>query len=573
MISPRPYQAEAMDALHAGLQVKDVLLLQAATGAGKTFIITRMIQRYFFDHPDRSFLIVMHKKELISQFLAAFKRFTTVPSSEIGVCCAGLGRKELKCRITIATIQTLVNNLGSYPGADMVVIDETHRAGYEGESQYNTMLTTLREYKPNHKLIGLTATANRLGHGYIYGDKCKPGRVNIFPELTHRITYQRLKSEGYLMPLTGYVADGNAAKDLESVDLLSGEYNIGQAGKVMTRYLSAAVDAVEKYATEHKHIAIFACTISHCEALHYEFLARGHSSVPIHSKLTTADREKNIAAWQEGKARVAVSVQILAEGFDFPALSCLVFCRPTHSAVLYVQAIGRILRMSEGKDEALLIDLTGNVLEFGLDLDNPKFEVPRGSGSGEAPTKICPFVYPDGRICGERVHTATRFCPSCEFEWTVEEVEAALPELKKVSFGAPVEAPLWHKVSYMSIGIHQNQETGKRLLRLQFECPGENVYDKNIFVSDWLCFQDWYTGWAIDKGKEKWALFSDMDYPETVELGDWYAKESFATPEQVLLKKDGKWHRILDYKFEEEEEFQIKNSVLDDQPFDGDLPF
>jgi len=575
----RPYQIEALNALGEAIKTKDRLLLIAATGAGKTAMICRFIQKFYFEYPDRNFLVVSHKQLIIEQFIAAFKKFTEIKSSDIGVCCSGMGRRELKSRIVLATIQTIVNCLGDYAGASLVVVDETHRVSVGLDSQYNQLLNTLEEYVPGHKTIGVTGTGFRLGHGEIFGSRCKADRVNFFPEVTHRVLYSTLRDSGYLMPLKGYIADGNAAKDLSSVPLVAGEYNMSDAGKVMSKYVNAAVDALELYGAEHKHVCIFCCVIKHVEEIVEAFRSRGHSIVPIHSKLSKTERENNLRSWQSGEVRIAASVNVLTEAFDYPALSCIVFCRPSKSSTVWLQAIGRILRMHPDKKESLLIDLTGNAMYFGLDLDSPKVIIPYGSGNSEAPTKICPFVYPDGRICGERVHTATRFCPSCEFEWTVEEVEAVLPELKKVSFGAPVEAPLWHKVSYMSISIHQNQETGKRLLRLQFECPGENVYAKNIFVSDWLCFKCHYSGFAVEKGKEKWNMFSYRDYPEDVDTAEWYAKESFATPKQVLLKKDGKWHRILDYKFEEEEESlhmdtAFANPFDKDQLYTGeDLPF
>ncbi|MFZ3046179.1 MAG: DEAD/DEAH box helicase family protein [Desulfatirhabdiaceae bacterium] len=574
----RPYQIEALDALGTAMQTEQIMLLQAIMGSGKTAIAVRFLQRYFFQYPDRRFLILMGKSELVGQFEAAFKKFTNIKTADIGVCCSGLGRKEIKSRITIATVQTLKNSINSFEPVHLTIVDETHNIGTKAESQYQAILSTLFDYNSSMKVLGLTASAYRLGYGYIYGDNHKPDEPAFFPKLTHRITYARMLSEGHLVPLEGFIAANNAAKELKSVDLIAGDYNLAQAGKVMSRYLSACVDAVEEKASEHEYIVVAACTIDHAEKLQEVFTSRGHAAIAIHSKQAMETRKKNIENWKSKKYRIVISIYILSEGWDFPPLSCLVFARPTASTKIFIQYIGRILRTAPGKEKATLIDLTGNSHEFGFDLDNLKVTVPRGSGDGEAPSKICPFVYPDGRICGERVHAATRFCPACEYEWTVEEVDKLLPELKKVSFGAPIEAPLWHDIAYMSIGIHTNQETGKRLLRLQFECRGENIYDKNIFVSEWLCFPDWYQGFAVDKGKEKWELFSEMDCPDNVETAKWYADESFVTPKQVLLKKDGKWHRIEDYKFDDEEdetmdEWVTKQQADNNQPFDEELPF
>lgn len=548
MLELRPYQIEALNVLHSELQEKDVLLLQAATGAGKTMIVCRMINRYFYDHPGRSFLVLMHKRELVSQFLDTFINHTEIKKEDIGICCAGLGSWDTSKRVTIATVQTLINKMGEYPGADLIVIDETHRVGHDYESQYQSIIATLRDYKPSHKVIGLTATAYRLNHGLIYGPKAK--HPNFFPELTHRIKYAELRDHGYLMPLTGYIAAENASVDLQGVELVSGEYHMGQAGRVMGRYVSAAVDAMELYAGEHKHIAVFACTINHAETLLDAFLKRGHSAVVVHSQLDSKTRKEALKRWQSGVARVAISINILTEGFDWPGLSCLIFCRPTKSPVVWVQAIGRVLRIAENKPKSLMIDLTGNALEFGMDIDDPKFKLQiNDSGSGEVPTKTCRNIFPDGKICGEVVHAACRVCPACGYEWTQEEVEALLPELKKVSFNKPVEAPMWHKVESMHVGVHENHNTGKKLLRVQFECEPTNYYKRPIHVSEWICLPDFYDGYAVTMGEKKWEQFTDDEFPGDVEIASWYANESFRRPTEILLGKDGKYHKILEYRF------------------------
>lgn len=543
----RDYQIKALDVLHREIQEKDILLLQAATGAGKTVTVVKMIEKYFGKHQDRSFLIVMHKQELVSQFLKSFK-FTKIPAWEIGIACASYSSKvDVSRRITVASVQTIVNYLNEYPGADLVVIDETHRVDVNDDSQYEILLRTLREYKPEHKVLGITATAMRLGHGYIYGTRCRPGKTNFFPELTHRITYAELLAGGYLMPLKGRIAAAESiTEDLKNVSV-NGDYNLGQLGTIMAKsvHIQSAVDGLDLYGQNHKSVCVFGCTIEHCESLVVAFKQAGHDAVAIHSKLSPVERTANLEAWQSGVVRIAVSVNILVEGFDFPALSCLIFARPTKSAALFIQAIGRILRKSPGKDEALLIDLTDNTKSFGLNLDEPIFKIPSGGNGGEAPMKVCPGENQDGTVCGQLLHASLMYCPHCGYKFETITVDGNAAGLKEVVFNEP-EPVIERKVNSVNYYIHTSRNTGKELIKVTYQ------YDY-ISCSEYICLPDYYSGFAVEKARTWWAVRSDEPFPETVEEF-MFLSGSLKTPSRIETQDEGKFVRIVSYSFDDKKE-------------------
>jgi len=549
----RPYQIEAAKALDAHLRTNKIALLSAATGAGKTALVCRMIMRYYHDKPGRTFLVLAHKYDLLKQFYSTFERSTDIPTADIDYCCASIQKTtNFDCRIILASVQTIVNKLNIYGGADFVVVDETHRVSPTNESQYQKLLSILREYKPNHRMLGVTATVYRLGHGMIYGDRCRPGRTNFFPGLTHKISYKRLVAEGHLMPLKGKVAasDGVLA-ELNGVKLTGGEFTMGEAGCVMGHHVESAVEAYEQHAKHHKKVAVLACTIEHAEQLTEAFQDADYNAAAVHSKVSTNERNLILEEWQYGEVDIVVSVNVLVEGFDFPGLSCLIMCRPTKSPVIWVQAIGRILRTAPNKDEALLIDMTGNVREFGLDLDNPKFTIPQsaeGEG-GEAPTKICPGTNKDGSACGAVVFAATLVCPDCGYEWDEKKVQATLGDMDDVDF-EQLEPPQWYAVDDMLPSIHQSRNNGNKLLRIELFLRPDNPYARQERVSVWCCFEDYYDGYAIEKGKEKWELFSDEPYPASVEEAEWNF-DSLNPPFQVLCSKDDKGYlTAVDFDFE-----------------------
>ncbi|MDD4358179.1 MAG: DEAD/DEAH box helicase family protein, partial [Smithellaceae bacterium] len=141
----RQYQKEALDKLDQELKVKQNVLFVAATGAGKTVTICRMINAYYKE-TGRRFLILVNKQELIMQFHADLMRKTSIPERELTICCAGLKSKYVDGRVTIATVQSFIGMMDSYPGADLIILDEVHGVTVDGE--YGKVLNYLKSKKP-----------------------------------------------------------------------------------------------------------------------------------------------------------------------------------------------------------------------------------------------------------------------------------------------------------------------------------------------------------------------------------------------------------------------------------------
>lgn len=539
MLELRQYQVKALDAIFAALQEQDNVLFQAVMGAGKTAMTTRLVRHFYHNYPAMRFLVLMHKQELVEQFSKSFEQFTDIPAISIGIACGGLKQWDTEKRITVASVQTLVNRLGEFPGADLIVIDEAHRVDINGDSQYRKVINTLRDYKPNCRILGLTATPARLGHGYIYGDKCKPGSVNLFPNLSHKITYAELVAQNYLMPLRGKVCvNEELAAELSGVKK-QGDYVLDQLGDVMVRprHLSTAVDGLKQHGDGYRHVVAFCCTISHAETLRDKLIESGETATVIHSKLTPIERAANLASWEAGECRIICGVNILSEGYDFPPADCILMARPTLSTTLYLQTVGRIVRIHPGKEKALLIDLTTNTERFGTDLDNLKVTIPKGDGEGggETPAKICPK-------CDTVVHPLLRFCPSCNFEWEIVEVEAAEPTTKDVTFEPKIEME-WFKVGDIEYTLHHGK-SGIPLLRVIYDCGGG--FYRPLRFSDWVCLE--HEGFARRKAETWWAIRSTDLAPDSVDEALFVSGE-LERPLGVLVDRSGKYPEIKGYDF------------------------
>ena len=543
MTPAREYQARALDKIYNDLQVKPNVLLSAIMGAGKTFMCVRLVQRLAGEQPDMRFLILMHKQELVMQFHGAFQKFTKIPFHEIGICCAGLGERVTNRRITIGTIQTFVNGMESYGGANLIIVDEAHRIDINSNTQYKQVIDYLRMQRPNCRILGCTATPARLGHGYIYGSRCKPGNVNLFDDISHRVTYQELRDAGHLVPLKGVVANHESlSADLAGVST-SGDYVLDQLGEIMSReiHLHTAVEAIDQYCGEYQRVCVFCCTIDHAEKLR-DLL--GDRATIVHSQLSSLERSANMLAWEAGHKPIMTSVNILTEGFDMPVLDCLVFARPTLSSSLYLQAVGRVLRTHPGKDHGLLVDLTDNTARFGTDLDRIKVTVPKSVLDAERKErpmwKICPQ-------CEVEVHIALRECAECGYEWLASEcvVAGALPEMKEVIFER--KPPVWFDVSDFEIGWHESKKNGKYLGKIDIFFKETDYKDGR--VSMFFCFQDFYGGYAVQMSEKKWAQVSDDPFPASMD--DFQGKKIFA-PARVLIDVSGKFPELIEVEVNRE---------------------
>lgn len=564
MITLRDYQIEALNVIDRDLQSEKEVLLSAIMGAGKTVMAVRLINKYYLT-TERRFLILAHKQELVEQFHSAFKKFTDIPSFDIGVTCAGLNRREF-ARVTIATIQTFSNAVDRFSGAELLIVDECHNIEWGGNSQYATTIKALRNKIPGMRIFGITATPYRLGWGYIYGDKCKPGGENLFPRLNHSVGYDRLRKAGHLVELRGMVAHADQlTADLAEVKV-NGDYVLGELGDVMSReiHLKTAVDAIKEYCGPYKRICVFCCTIDHAEKLK-DLISEIEPCVTVHSGLSQIERMAALESWKSGAVRICTSINILAEGFDFPTLDCLVFARPTISPRLFLQAVGRVLRTHPGKEFGYLLDLTDNTARFGTDLDAVRVVIPRAVlkdyESKNELWKLCPG-------CMAECHKSLRVCMECGFVFPVSEVveAASVPDMAEVKFEK--RPPIEVEVVDMEADVHQAKSGDKFLGRVKLYYH-DDIYRGEKFVSVWFCFSDFYSGYAVMKGQERWAEMCDEPYPETIE--DFvYLREHLIQPSRIALDVSGKYPEIAMMYFDGIPE---KQTELHDNDDDEDVPF
>lgn len=399
----RPYQHDAVDTLIKLAPRKQFMLLQAATGAGKTLMAAALMRHYTERWRFRC-LFLAHKAILVRQALERMQTTFEDADVDVGCLCASVEKPgDVAGHIIVASPQTLAHRLDTLPRMDVVIIDECHRLPPKGHaSLYADIIAAITRQRPNARVIGITATPWRLGQGPIYGPSTHSGTESWFDGLDVRISIRELQEQGWLAPLSVLACD--LAPDLLTLPTgASGDFREDALEETLLRplHLGSAVKAVQSLAADRHRIAAFCVTIAHARALAARFVAEGIKAAAIDSRADAQANQKALTAFDRGELRVLCTVGMLTEGWDCPQTDCLLMCRPTLSPALYVQMVGRGLRTAEGKTDCLLLDLSGNVLRHGA----PNAPRQRRSGADELE------LYGSGRSDGNEV---LRRCPFCE---------------------------------------------------------------------------------------------------------------------------------------------------------------
>jgi DNA repair protein RadD len=394
----RDYQARAIDQLYTWLSKNDGNpCLVLPTGAGKSHIVAALCKDALQNWPDTRVLMLTHIKELIEQ--NAEKMRLHWPSAPMGIYSAGMKRKELGEPLTFAGIQSIRTKADMIGHIDLIVVDECHLINHKDEGGYRELIGKLKEYNPHLRVIGLTATPYRLGHGYIH-----QGENVIFNGLVEPVSIEELIFKGFLAPLRSKVT--SVKLSTEGVKKRGGEFIESELQKAVDteQYNQSVVDEVIKLAGNRKAWLFFCAGVDHAMHIKEELVLRGITAECVHGGTPAKERQRILSDYKAGKIKALTNANILTTGFDYPDIDMIAMLRPTLSAALYVQMAGRGLRPKSHTDHCLVLDFAGCVERHGP-ITNVNPPTKAGEG-GEAPVKAC-------ENCHEIVHLSAKVCPSC----------------------------------------------------------------------------------------------------------------------------------------------------------------
>lgn len=351
----RPYQAEAVAAVErdwaAGTRRVGVVL---PTGAGKSTVIAKLA----VDAYRRGQRVVMlaHRSELIDQMVATVRQVDpTIPASEVGVVQAE--RDDHRAAIVGASLQTLATarRRQALGKRDVILWDEVHHSAAEG---FHTTFTELGGYEDAY-MCGFTATMRR------EGGRGRVGLGDVIEKVSYRKDITWAIENGFLIRPKGLIVRLDDLNALNDVRTVAGDFVQNEMQAVMEAASDYVVDAVKMHAADRRPI-IFAASVDAAHAIANHLAENDYPAVAVTGDQPYERRQEAYAAYRLGTVRALVTVMVLTEGADFPMCDCVVLARPTRSSNLYSQMVGRALRLHPGKEDALVMDLSGSARQMRL---------------------------------------------------------------------------------------------------------------------------------------------------------------------------------------------------------------
>ena len=342
----RPYQLEAVEAvITARKRGVRRMLMAMPTGAGKTVIFSELIRRARHD-----VLVIAHRDELLAQaklkIEAALRASGDTRRVELE---RGASRASPDASVLVASIRSLhEGRIGrALAGRDLrlVIYDECHHAVADANLR---VLQTLGAFEPDWPgtLVGFTATTRR-ADGRALGE--------VFEAIVAERTLQQMIGEGYLRPLSGLRIETKVS--LAGVPLRGADFDpdaLEEAVDVQTRNQLVA-RSIAELARDRRTIA-FCVGVRHAEHLAFALGRAGVRAGVVSGEMPKAERSHTLALFRRGELSVITNVGVLTEGFDDPGVSCIAMVRPTRSESMYLQCVGRGMRLDPAATDCLVLD-------------------------------------------------------------------------------------------------------------------------------------------------------------------------------------------------------------------------
>ena len=340
-IKPNKMQEEALKSLkNLRDNNNDKALLISATGTGKTFLSAFDVRRF---KPKR-LLFVVHRRNIAEAALRSFKYL--IPNVSMGIFSGNT--KETDSDFIFSTVQTIhkkeYREMFNRDAFDYIIIDEVHRAGAQS---YQDIVDY---FKPKF-LLGMSATPERSDD------------FDIYEMFDHNIAYEirliQAMEYNLLCPfhyygITDMTIDGIEIDDKSEFNILTSELRVDYIIEKINEY---------GYSGDRIHGLIFCSRKDECEKLSQLFNMRGYKTIALTGDSSEEMRQKAIDSLEsndENSLDYIFTVDIFNEGIDIPKVNQVVMLRPTESAIVFVQQLGRGLRKNDSKEYVVIIDFIGN---------------------------------------------------------------------------------------------------------------------------------------------------------------------------------------------------------------------
>ncbi len=411
--SLRDYQQTGVQALRERFRRGDRnVLYQLPTGGGKTVVFSYITEGA--SKRGNRVLILVHRQELIRQ--------TSASLHEIGVehGIIAPGYTPTWDNVQVASVQTLVKRLTKIHAPQLIISDECHHAGAASWAK-------IFAHFSQANILGVTATPVRLD-----GKGLGRSAGGFFDSMVSGPTVSALIKQGYLAEPKIFAPPIGA--DLSNLRKKYGEFVTAESAAALDKPVitGCAVKHYQKLANGIPAIA-FCSSVAHAEHVAEQFRSAGFQAASIDGTMHDNERKARISALGNGGLHVLTSCDIISEGTDIPIVGAAILLRPTASMGLYLQQVGRCLRMYSGKKHAIILDHVGNVMRHGMPdedrewtLDGENKTSKKKNDEQDIKVKQCEQCY--------TVHVPSSRCPFCGYvyEVSIREIEQAEGELQEV---------------------------------------------------------------------------------------------------------------------------------------------
>ena len=337
---PNELQAEALQALdfkrETNLWRKAIVIMP--TGTGKTILSALDAAKF-----TGRILFLVHRLDILKQTIDAYK--LSLPGVDYGILTGEEKRDEKTARILFASKDTLrqPRELSRFDRNefDYIVVDEVHHG------QSPSYRDIFEHFRPQF-LLGMTATPDRMDRKDI---------LELFDyQIAHEVTLQEAIERGYLVPYTYYGLTDNV--DYSKIRFQNQRYRVDD----LERYLiipernQAILNEYIDKGCRDKAIG-FCVSITHADRMAQFFNENGIPAAAIHSE--SPNRDQLVQDFRDNRTNVAFTVDLFNEGVDFPNVRVVMFLRPTESRTVFLQQLGRGLRLAVGKDRLRILDFIG----------------------------------------------------------------------------------------------------------------------------------------------------------------------------------------------------------------------
>lgn len=348
-ITPFTFQKEILERLEEEREAGNYKnLVVAATGTGKTVISAFDFKRFYSSNPGAKLLFVAHREEILRQSLATYRHI--LRDQNFGELWLG-NTQPRNYNHVFASVQTLANRIDQLKLTpdfyDFIVIDEVHHIPAKS---YRPVLAS---FSPKI-LLGLTATPERMDGEDIL--------LDFSNSISSEIRLPEALNRKLLCPFQYFGLSDSV--DLTKVSWRKGKYDVGELEKIYTETDRRVLDILnncEKYLTDINNV----CALGFCVSkAHAKFMSEKFIEKRLKSAALTSDnsreRELLFTKLQKKEINYLFVVDMFNEGIDIPQIDTVLFLRPTESLTIFLQQLGRGLRLFEGKDCLTVLDFVGN---------------------------------------------------------------------------------------------------------------------------------------------------------------------------------------------------------------------